>query len=95
MSLNNWVSQEDTRLAGARDDASHVGLTRAEVTFYCQNDIQSVEIMEATLKRTVRYVEASGVYKTLVVVNKTKDTALIVYSYNELTQNISGECINK
>ena len=57
--------------------------------------------MEATLKRMVQYVDASLVYITpyacvwnaycnslvhsLVVVDKTHDVALIVYSYNELT----------
>ena len=107
----DWVSQDDTRLARARDDASQRGLTRSEVTFYCQNDIPSDEIMEVTLKRIVQYVDASMVYTTpytcvwnaycdslvhsLVVVNRTQDTALIVYSYNELTQNISGQYISK
>ena len=60
----DWVSQENTRLARARDEASQRCLTRAEVTFYCQNDIPSDEIMEATLKRIVQYVEASLVYTT-------------------------------
>ena len=32
---------------------------------------------------------------SLVVVDRTPDVALIVYSYNELTQNISGQCISK
>ena len=107
----NWVSQEDTRLARARDKASQRGLTRAEVTFYCENDIPSDETMEATLKRVVQYVDASLVYTTpfssvwnaycdcmahsLVVVDRTKDIALLVYSYNELTQNISGQLISK
>ena len=49
----DWVSQQNTRLARARDEASQSGLTRAEVTFYCQNDIPSDEIMEVTLKRFV------------------------------------------
>ena len=35
----DWVSQDDTRLAGTRNEARQGGLTRAEVTFYCQNDI--------------------------------------------------------
>ena len=107
----DWVSQDDTRLARARDEASQRGLTRSEVTFYCQNDIPSDEIMEVTLKRIIQYVDASVVYTTpytcvwnaycdslvhsLVVVNRTQDTALIVYSYNELTQNISGQYISK
>ena len=107
----DWVSQEDTRLACARDEANQRGLTRAEVTFYCKNEILNNEIMEATLKRMVQYVDASLVYTTpyacvwnaycdslehsLVVVDRTRDVALIVYSYNELTQNISGQCISK
>ena len=105
------VSQQDTRLARARDEASQRGLTRAEITFYCQNVIPNEEIMEATLKRIVQYVDASAVYTTpyacvwnaycdslvhsLVVVDRTQDTALIVYSYNELTQNLSGQYISK
>ena len=60
----DWVSQDDTSLARARDEASQRGLTRAEVTFYCQNDIPSDEIMEVTLKRIVQYVDASVVYTT-------------------------------
>ena len=67
--------------------------------------------MEATLRRTVQYVDASLVYTTpytcvwnaycdsllhsLVVVDRTQNVALIVYSYNELTQNISGQYISK
>ena len=107
----DWVSQEDTRLACARDEANQRGLTRAEVTFYCKNEIPSDEIMEATLKRMVQYMDASLVYTTpyacvwnaycdslvhsLVVVERTQDVALIVDLYNELTQNISGQCISK
>ena len=105
------VSQQDTRLACTRDEARQKGLTRAEVTFYCQNDIPSDKIMEATLRHIIQYVDASLVYTTpyvcvwknyydnlvhsLVVVDRTHDTALIVYSYNELTQNISGQYISK
>ena len=67
--------------------------------------------MDATLKRIVQYVDASLVYTTsyacvwnayidsllhsLVVVDRTRNKALIVYSYNELTQNISGQYISK
>ena len=107
----DWVSQEDTRLACARNEANQRGLTRAEVTFYCKNKIPSDKIMEATLKRMVQYVDASLAYTapyacvwnahfdslvhSLVVVNRTRDVALIVYSYNELTQNVSGQCISK
>ena len=55
----DWVSQEDTQLACARDEANQRGLAKAEVTFYCKNEILSDEIMEATLKRMVQYVDAS------------------------------------
>ena len=81
---------------------------RAEVTFYCENDISSDKMMKTTLKRNVQYVNVSLVYMTcnycawnaycgslvhsLIVVDGTQDTAFIVYSYNELTQNISGQC---
>ena len=59
----------------------------------------------------VQYVDASLVYTTpyacvwnaycdslvhsLVVVDRIQDVALKVYSYNEFTQNISGQCISK
>ena len=43
-------TQEDTRLACARDEANQRGLTRTEVTFYCKSKILSDKIMEATLK---------------------------------------------
>ena len=49
----HWVSQEDTRLACARNEANQRGLPRAEVTFYCRTEIPSDENMEATLKRMV------------------------------------------
>ena len=45
----DWVSQEGTRLAKARDAADSRGPTRAEVTFFCQNRIPNVEFMEETL----------------------------------------------
>ena len=60
----DWVSQHDTRLARARDEARQRGLTRAEVTFFCQNDIPSDEIMEATLRHIIQYGDASLVYTT-------------------------------
>ena len=63
--------------------------------------------MEATLKRIVQYVDASLAYAcvwnvncdslvhSVVVVKITQDTALIVYSCNEVMQNISGQYISK
>ena len=59
------MSQQDTRLARARDEARQRGLTRAEVTFYCQYDlIPSDGIMEATLRHIVQCVVTSLVYRT-------------------------------
>ena len=49
--------------------------------------------MEATLKRIVQYwmiVYCDSLVHSLVVVDKIQDTAIIVYSYNELTQILSG-----
>ena len=43
-------TQEDTRLACARDEANQRGLTRTEVTFNCKNEILSDKIIGATLK---------------------------------------------
>ena len=61
----DWVSQQDTRLARARDEARQRDLTSAEVTFYCKNDlIPSDEIMEATVRYIVQYVVTSLVYRT-------------------------------
>ena len=60
----DWVSLEVTRLARAIDEISQRGLTRGKVTFHCKNEIRNDEIMEATLKRMVRYVDASLVYTT-------------------------------
>ena len=103
----DWVCQIDTRLVRARDKARLRGLTRA---FYCDQYIPSDEIMEDCLQRIVRYVDPSLVYSTpyasvwknycdamkhnLVVVDRSRDTALIVYTYNELTNNISGQYIS-
>ncbi len=106
----DWVSQDDTRLARARDEAEQRGLTRAEVTFYCDNAVPTDAMMQETLTRIVGYVDRVLVYSTpyacvwksycdimlhsLVVVDRTHDTAIIVYTYNELTHNISGQCVS-
>ena len=106
-----WVCQTGTRLAKARDLAKDRGLTRAEVTFYCKDDVPSDEFMENTLHRITQYVPPSFVYSTpfactwksycdsmmhsLVVVDPTRDIGLMVYTYNENTQNISGQFVDK
>lgn len=106
----DWVIQDDTRLATARDKASDRGLTRAEVTFYCPDGkVPSDQFLENTLLDITSYVDAQLVYSTpyhatwkaycetfvhsLVVQDEIRDTAVLVYSYNELTRNISGQLI--
>lgn len=108
----DWVCQQNTRLANARDLAKERGLTRAEVTFYCENEeIPSDEFMESTLSRITEYIPASLVYSTpyadtwkaycdamshsLIVIDRTNDTALLVYSYNDVTKDISGQFVEK
>ena len=65
--------------------------------------------MEDTLKRITQYVLPSLVYSTsfvgtlraycdtmldsLVVIHRTRDVGLIVYTYNEMTKNISGQFV--
>ena len=65
--------------------------------------------MEDALKRITQYVSPSLVYSTpfaetwrvycdamlhsLVVIDRTRDVSLIVYTYNEMTKNISGQFV--
>ena len=60
----DWVCQKNTRLAKAQDLAKDRGLTRAEVTFYCADNVPSDSLMEDTLKRITQYVSPSLVYST-------------------------------
>ena len=101
----DWVCQKDTRLSNARDLAKDRCLTRAEVTFYCAGNVRSDIVMEDTLLRITRYVSPSLVYSTafayswramlhsLVVIDRTRNVGLIVYTYKELTKNISGQFV--
>ena len=105
----DWVCQKNTRLAKARDLAKDCGLIRAEVTFYCADNVPSDSLMEDTLKRITQYVTPSLVYCTpfaetwraycdvmlhsLVVIGRTREVGLIVYTYNEMTKNISGQFV--
>ena len=107
--MKDWVCQKNTRLAKALDLAKDRGLTRAEVTFYCADNVPSDSLMEDTLKRITQYVSPSLVYSTpfaetwraycdamlhsLVVIDRTRDVGLIVYTYNEMTKNISGQFV--
>lgn len=107
----DWVCQDNTQLANAWDLAKERGLTRAEVTFYCKDQVPSDEFMENTLTRITDYVTPSLVYSTpfadtwraycdsmlhsLVVVDRTHDVVLLVYTYNEVTKVISGQFVEK
>ena len=62
--LKDWVCQTNTRLAEARDKAKDRGLTRAEVTFYIQDEIPNDEFIEDVLERIVKYISKVMVYST-------------------------------
>ena len=105
----DWVCQKGTRLADARDKAKERGITRAEATFYVQDEIPDDCFIDDVLERIVKYIPKDLVYSTnyaatwktycdsfkhsLVSVDRNKDIAIIVYSYNETTQNISGQLV--
>jgi len=81
-----------------------------EVTFYCKDDIPTDQFMEKALHRITHYVTLCLVYSTphastwkaycdtmvhsLVLVDRTRDIGLIVYTYNEITKN-SGQFVDK
>ena len=106
----DWVNQKGTRLAKARDQAKDRGLTRAEVTFYIQQEIPDDKIIDTTLERIVKYIPKENVYSTsyadtwksycntfkhsLVCVDRSKDVGICVYSYNQETGNISGHVVD-
>ena len=105
----NWVCQKNTRLAKARDLAKDRGVTLAEMTFYCVDNVPGDRLMEDTLKRITQYVLLSLVNSTpfsdtwraycdamlhsLVVIDRRRDVGLIVYTYNEMTKNINGQFV--
>ena len=61
----DWVCQAGTRLADARDKATHRCLRRAEVTFYVDNNEIPVEMfIDRILGDIIRYVPKSLVYST-------------------------------
>merc|ERR1712208_116543 len=107
----DWECQKGTRLADARDKTKDRGLTRAEVTFYIQDEIPNDEFIEAILERIIKYIPKDLVYSTsyaatwesycdsfkhsLVCIDRSKDIGIIVHSYNETTRNISGQVIEK
>ena len=103
----NCLCQTDTRLADARDKAKDCWLTRVEVTIDIQGEIPGDEFIEEVLERIVKYIPKDLVYSTsyantwksycdsfkhsLMVIDRSKDIAIIVHSYNEKTGNISGQ----
>ena len=103
----DWVCQENTRLATARDKSTERGLTRAEVTFYVKDGkIPTEEEIESVLFKIVEYIPKELVFSTpysavwksycesfkhsLVCIDRYQNIGVVVYSYNELTENISG-----
>ena len=84
------------------------GLTRAEGTFYCK-DAPNDNFMEDALQCVTEYVPFTLVYfipfadtwkaycdamlHSLVVVYRTRDVGLVVYTHNEMTKNISGQFV--
>ena len=60
----DWVCQKGTRLADARDKATDRGLTRAEVTFYIQDEIPDDGYIEEILERIVKYIPKDMVHST-------------------------------
>ena len=107
----DWVCQKDTRLAYARDRASERGLTRAEVTFYVEESIPTDAFIDSVLANITRYVPCYLVYSTpyaavwktycdtfihsLICIDRFVDIGIVVYSYNEITGNISGQIIER
>ena len=62
----DWVAQQETRLAAARDKSSYRGLTRAEVTIYIDNTCQipSEKFIEETLRKIIEFIPSELVYST-------------------------------
>ena len=60
----DWVCQQNTRLGNARNLTKERGLTRAEVTFYCNDKVPSDKFMENMLTRITEYIPHSFVYCT-------------------------------
>ena len=81
------------------------------MTFYCKDDLPDDIFLAETLSRITEYVLSALVYSTpfvetwkaycdamvhgLLDIDRTRDLALMVYTYNELTQNISGQFVEK
>ena len=107
----DWVCQNGTRLAIARDKAKDRGLTRVEATFFIKKSVPTDEFIDTVLRGIVQYVPKALVFSTsyastwkaycdffkhsLVCIDRSEDIGVIVYSYNEITKNISGQLLEK
>ena len=81
------------------------------MTFYIDGNIPSDDFIEEALQNIVVHIPATLVYSTpfanvwrsycssfrhsLVCIDRSEDVGLVVYSYNEITGNISGESYEK
>ena len=109
--LKDWACQTGTRLSEAREAAKRRGLTRGEVTFYCDNnELPTDEFIDRIVRRLTEYIPYDLVFATpytatwkayceilkhsLVVIDRTADIGLLVYSMNEHTKKLSGHVFN-
>ena len=60
----DWVCQQGTRLADARDKTKYRGLTRAEVTFYIDGSIPTDLFIEESLQSIVARIPTMLIYST-------------------------------
>ena len=104
--LFGWANQMGTRLAEARDSSKTRGLTRIEATIYCGQSVPSTETLCSYVKNVTNQIKPQLVYSTpffetwrcycenlfhsLIIVDKSLDRAFVVYSFNEMTEKISG-----
>ena len=107
----DWVCQNGTRLSIAKDKAKDRGLTRVEATFYIKNSLPTDSFIDRVLQGIVQYIPKTLVFSTsyastwkaycdifkhsLVCVDRNEDVGVIVYSYNEITRNISGQLLER
>ena len=119
----DWVENEHTCLSRNKHEAKNRGLTRIEVTFYCDDQSipsdmlikEALQGIKSNLPKELVYstpyemtwrAYCEALVHTLIVVEKNKvahqdagsdnsggQSAVLVYSYNEVTGKISGQII--
>ena len=103
----HWVCQKSTRFANACDVPTDRGQTGVEATFI--DSVSNDVVVEGTLEHITRNVPASLVYSTpyagtwnaycdalshsLFVIDGTRNVAMIVYTYNEMTKSINRQTV--